>query len=592
MTLLLASLIDATVVLTIALIAVTALRTRSAALRHAILATAVACAALMPVLEIFLPDLAVIPWYEQATVVSSGLQLTSGETVANPAAATTTTSNGPTIPWFAVLAGIWLVGALVTLTRLLVDLARLTRLRRRSAPVTGERRELLDALSSEVGLTRPVALLQSDDPSLLVTYGVRRPGIILPSASSDWTDERWRIVLRHELAHIVRHDAAIQLGGEILCVLQPVNPLVWLTCRRLRQESEYACDDAVLGAGVAPTTYADHLLDVARQLSHRATVWAAAPAIAHPSTLERRIVAMLQKHTNRQPLTGRGWAVAVLIALGVSLPLAAASLAEPEAIVVPEPEVVAAPVAQSTPTPAPVPVDSPAPAPVKASVTLPTPAPRQAGSIAGQVTDQTGGVIPGATLTLTDRQTNAQVQAISNAYGRFEFTNLAPAEYELVTRLSGFKSVVSVVAVSSGTASQLAIALPIGSLSETITVNCSPESFSVLRALFPVLSAQAPSTPVRVGGSIREPKKILDVRPTCPSSAPEGEHAVKLTGTIGVDGSIIDVMPSQVDGGVDAPADLVTAALEAVRQWAFTPTQLNGQPVEVTIEVTIRFTKS
>lgn len=589
MTLLLASLIDAAVVLTIALIAATALRKRSAALRHAILATAVVCAALMPVLEIFLPDLAVIPWYEQTTVVSSGLQLTSGETVANPAAATTTTNSGPAIPWFAVLAGIWLVGTLVTLTRLLVDLARLTRLRRRSAPVTGERRELLDALSSEVGLTRPVALLQSDDPSLLVTYGVRRPGIILPSASSDWTDERWRIVLRHELAHIVRHDAAIQLGGEILRVLQPINPLVWLTCRRLRQESEYACDDAVLGAGVAPTTYADHLLDVARQLSHRAAVWAAAPAIAHPSTLERRIVAMLQKHTNRQPLTRRGWAVAVLIALGVSLPLAAASLAEPEVIVVPEPQVVAtpAPQATSTPTPRPVAVNAAAPAP--APVSAPA---RQAGSIAGQVTDQTGGVIPGATVTLTDRQTNAQVQAISNAYGRFEFTDLAPSEYELVTRLSGFKSVVSVITVSSGTAAMQSIVLPIGSLSETITVNCSPESFSVLRALFPVLSAQAPSTPVRVGGSIREPKKIRDVRPTCPASAPEGEHVVKLTGTIGLDGSITDVMPSQVDGGVDAPADLVTASLEAVRQWAFTPTQLNRQPVEVTIEVTIRFSKA
>lgn len=579
MTLLLASLIDATVVLTIALIAVAALRKRSAALRHAILATAVACAALMPVLELCLPDLAVIPWYEQTTVVSSGLQLTSGETVANPTAATPTPGNGPAIPWFAVLAGIWLVGTLVTLTRLLVDLARLTRLRQRSAPVTGERRALLNALATESGLTRPVALLQSDDPSLLVTYCVRRPGIILPSASSDWTDERWRIVLRHELAHIVRHDAAIQLSGEILCVLQPVNPLVWLTCRRLRQESEYACDDAVLGAGVAPTTYADHLLDVARQLSHRAAVWAAAPAIAHPSTLERRIVAMLQKHTNRQPLTRRGWAVAVLIALGVSLPLAAASLAEPDVIVVTEPQVVA------TPTPVAVNAAAPAPAPV------PAPARRQAGSIAGQVTDQTGGVIPGATVTLTDRQTNAQVQAISNAYGRFEFTNLAPSEYELVTRLWGFKSVVSVITVSSGTAAVQSIVLPIGSLSETITVNCSPESFSVLRALFPVLSAQAPSTPVRVGGSIREPKKIRDVRPTCPATAPEGDHVVKLTGTIGPDGTITDVMPSQVDGGVDAPADLVTASLEAVRQWAFTPTLLNRQPVEVTIDVTITFRK-
>ena len=206
------------------------------------------------------------------------------------------------------------------------------------------------------------------------------------------------------------------------------------------------------------------------------------------------------------------------------------------------------------------------------------------------MTDQTGGVIPGGTITLTDRQTSAQAQAISNAMGRFEFPNLVPSEYELVTSLPGFKSVVSVVTVSSGRASQVAIALPIGSLSETINVNCSPESFSVLQALFPVLSAQVPPRPVRVGGSVREPKKIKDVRPTCPATAPQGEHVVKLTGTIGMDGVISDVATS--DNAADAPADLISASLEAVRQWVFTPTQLNGQPVAVTIDVTIRFTKS
>lgn len=573
MTILLASLVDATVVLAIALIAVAALRNRSAALRHAILATAVMCAALMPAWELLLPDLAVIPWHEQTTVTSSGLQLASGDVTTNTTAVTSAANVQPSIPWMALLAGVWLLGTLVTLTLLLTDLGRLARLRRRCAPVTGARRELLDDMSSELGLTRTVTLLQSGDPSLLVTYGFRSPGIILPTTSADWTDERWRIVLRHELAHIVRHDAAIQLSGEVLRVLQPINPLVWLTCRRLRQESEYACDDAVLGAGVVPTTYADHLLDVARQLSHRTAVWAAAPAIAHPSTLERRIVAMLQKHTNRQPLTRRGWAVAVLIALGISLPLAAASLAEPEVVVLSAPQSVAMPAVQAAPAPSPVAV------PVR----------RQAGSIAGQVTDQSGGAIPGATVTITDRQTNAQAQVITNAMGRFEFTNLTPAEYDLLTRLTGFKSVVSVITVTPGTASMQTIALPIGSLSETINVHCSPESFSVLRALFPVLSAQDRPTPIRIGGQIREPKKIRDVRPTCPAGAPSGEYVVRLTGTIDVDGSITDVVSAPVDGGVDAPADLTTASLEAVRQWAFTPTQLNGRPVEVTIEVTIRF---
>lgn len=295
---------------------------------------------------------------------------------------------------------------------------------------------------------------------------------------------------------------------------------------------------------------------------------------------------MLQKHTDRQPLTRRGWAVAALAALTISLPLAAAGLSEPHVIVIPEPEPVSTPVAASSPVPAavPLPVAEPPAAPV------PAPVSRQSGSITGLVTDQTGGVIPGSTVTLTERQTRAQVQAISNAMGKFQFPNLMPSDYDLVASLPGFKSVSSGVTVAPGKESQLTIALAIGSLSETINVNCAPESFSVMRALFPVLAAQAPPTPVRVGGSVREPKKIRDVRPTCPAGAPQGEHVVRLTGTIGVDGVISDVAPS--DGAADAPADLVTASLDAVRQWAFTATQLNGQPVEVTIEVTIKFTKS
>ena len=69
---------------------------------------------------------------------------------------------------------------------------------------------------------------------------------------------------------------------------------------------------------------------------------AAAPAIAYPSTLVRRIVAMLQTTRNRTPLTRRGWAAVGLAALSLSLPLAAAGLA-PAVIIIREPQVTPAP---------------------------------------------------------------------------------------------------------------------------------------------------------------------------------------------------------------------------------------------------------
>ena len=74
-------------------------------------------------------------------------------------------------------------------------------------------------------------------------------------------------MLRHELAHIRRGDWAVLIAAELLRAVYWFNPLVWIACSRVRQESEYACDDAVLNAGVEGSEYATHLLDLARTLN-------------------------------------------------------------------------------------------------------------------------------------------------------------------------------------------------------------------------------------------------------------------------------------------------------------------------------------
>jgi protein TonB len=112
---------------------------------------------------------------------------------------------------------------------------------------------------------------------------------------------------------------------------------------------------------------------------------------------------------------------------------------------------------------------------------------------------------------------------------------------------------------------------------------------SIGAGVFPVLSAQEV---IRVGGSVKAPKKMKDVKPICPSTAPAGETMVRLTGRVSVDGFVVDLTPVPADAGPEPPIDLVEAALAAVRQWAFTPTLLNGQPVEVNITVDILFRKS
>jgi beta-lactamase regulating signal transducer with metallopeptidase domain len=581
MTWFLAVFLNATLVLALGLAAAALCRRRSAAVRHAILAAAIVCATLMPLFELLLP---VIEWQNVGTVLSSGSRLSSDAITATGELTGADMTPEEGLPWLGLFVGAWLTCTLVMLGMLATSLVRLARLRAQCVPVRGRWRDLADELSRECGVRRPVALLQSADATLLVTYGEVAPGILLPAGASEWTDDRRRVVLRHELAHIRRHDAAIQLIAEVLRVMQPINPLVWIACRRLRKESEYACDDAVLAGGVAATDYAAHLLEVATQLSGRHSAWASASAIADPSTLERRIVAMLNTQRSRTALTRTGWLLIALLALAVSLPIAAFGLVQ-DPPPIPEPIVITPePIAERAYTTSPLPVRS-----AKARAALA----RKQSTVSGQVVDQSGGVLPGVRLTLTDRATQVALTATTNAAGRFTFPNLPAGTYDLTSQLSGFRTITKPVTLTGSGNVQDTITMPIGSLSEEITVTCSTASVSLLDRLFPVLSAQErPVTPIRVGGQVREPRKTRDVRPVCPSSLSSGGTIVRLHGRIGIDGLVAEVTPLKAGSSAQWPADAIDSAIVAVRQWVFTPTTLNGQPVEVDITVTVNFRKS
>jgi protein TonB len=91
--------------------------------------------------------------------------------------------------------------------------------------------------------------------------------------------------------------------------------------------------------------------------------------------------------------------------------------------------------------------------------------------------------------------------------------------------------------------------------------------------------------PVRVGGDVREPRKIVDVAPVYPVLAAQAgiEGVVIIEATIDPRGR---VMNATVLRGVPV---LDEAALEAVRKWVYTPTLLNGVPTPIIMTVTLRF---
>lgn len=94
-----------------------------------------------------------------------------------------------------------------------------------------------------------------------------------------------------------------------------------------------------------------------------------------------------------------------------------------------------------------------------------------------------------------------------------------------------------------------------------------------------------PAEPVRVGGSITPPVKVTDVKPVYPAIAMAArvQGVVIIEATIGSDGHVIGTRILRSIPLLDQ------AAVEAVSQWIFTPTTLNGVPVPVVMTVTVQF---
>jgi hypothetical protein len=135
-----------------------------------------------------------------------------------------------------------------------------------------------------------------------IVYGVLRPAVLLPAGAEEWSEERQRMVLLHELTHITRRDCLTQMMAQVACAFYWFDPLIWYAARRLRVEREQACDDYVLSIGAKPSDYANHLLEIARSMQERSIFrWSqtTSVAMARRSQLEGRLLAILSKENKR-----------------------------------------------------------------------------------------------------------------------------------------------------------------------------------------------------------------------------------------------------------------------------------------------------
>ena len=181
----------------------------------------------------------------------------------------------------------------------------------------------LEKLVQVEGITVPVVLKKSRAVYAPVSWGLFSPEIILPEHAESWDAEKTRNVLIHELSHIQRLDWLTVLIVRFTRAVYWYNPLIWLAARKLDEEAEQACDDAVILNGRCHSEYASNLLEIASHARFGTLGNTVVQAIAG-SFLGSRVFSILDTSKPRQN-TELEWVVRGLL-MGCSVIAILASL--------------------------------------------------------------------------------------------------------------------------------------------------------------------------------------------------------------------------------------------------------------------------
>jgi TonB family protein len=464
-------------------------------------------------------------------------------------------------PWLPFVMIGWSAGALLLALHLLYGWARVRQIQRTATSVTSHyAQDMMRRMAARIGVTQRLRLVESALVEVPSVIGFVRPAIIVPvSVLANLPPAQLEAILAHELAHIRRGDYLMNLLQCVVEVLLFYHPAVWWVSKQIRVEREHCCDD-VAAALSDRVEYAHALVSLE-------TLRAEIPALAMGAT-GGDLLGRIRRLVDPAPMPPRssGW-VAMTAVLTV---LAVAAFGQIHGMA----------------------AGSQGPA-----------------RLAATVVDPQGGVVPGVRVTIQRSDVTGSVETpveirttLTDASGQFQFADLAPGEYALTASIPGFKSAKLRVALAANESVNGTLRLELGTLSEMITVRgefvaaaapveptatqATAADLEAARVLSAALSPPIERTgAIRVGGSIKEPKKIRDVKPAYPEMAMAAgvQGIVILEALIEQDGSVGDVRVLR------SIALLDQAAVEAVRQWRFTPTLLNGQPVEVLMTVTVNF---
>ncbi len=411
------------------------------------------------------------------------------------------------------LVSFWTIVAFILFLRLIRSTVAANVLVKKAVPITDAPwMDLLTICRTQAGLTSNIEIRQSTRAKTPFTFGVIRPVIIVPAGANEWSENRRRAVLLHEMAHIARRDVLTHWLGSLACCLYWFQPLAWYAAARMRSEREHASDDVVLGCGILGSDYAGHLVALSATMSPKTTL-----SMAAGPRLETRLASVLDAKRIRTQTTGTHRYAAILLTIALLAPTAL----------------------------------------LRARTEM-------AANMHGVVYETGSTAIPNASLQLTNQQLGKVQELISSSSGAFNFRALKPGRYALHINARGF--------------------------GETLLPNLEIHSGEI-REFFPSLQSlgvpQSESRRLRIGGNLQSTKLVFKSTPKYPSEAKQDriQGAVQLNAVIKRDGSLAELRV------INSPhAALTQSALAAVSQWRYSPTHLNGEPVEVETRISINYT--
>lgn len=324
MSILVVSLLKASLVLALAQLIASSVRSLSAAAKHLLLTAGMAAFLVVPLFTWFGPE-----WRVTVETLPAPATLRAampaGAQVLSVSPAPIRDSPRAFGPVEAA-ALLWMLGTLAVLVHLIRSATRVGLIVAAAVPPSARLAGLLADARRCLAVAAPVRVLRSDRILVPMVWGVRSGTLLLPEAAEEWTDEHLRATFIHELGHLQRLDY-VSLGlMNLVSALLWFHPQVWLARRHALLAGERACDDLVLRAGARASEYASHLLHVAGMTPRRESL-SALLAMSRPSQLEGRMQAILSTSINRQSIGGKRLMISFVSFLAVIVPLSVMQIA-------------------------------------------------------------------------------------------------------------------------------------------------------------------------------------------------------------------------------------------------------------------------